>query len=862
MPSNVTLPPKENALFKRILKCYEQKQYKNGLKFAKQILSNPKFSEHGETQAMKGLILNCLGRKEEAYDHVRKGLTNDLKSHVCWHVYGLLQRSDKKYAEAIKCYRNALKWDKDNIQILRDLSLLQIQMRDLEGYKETRHQLFQLRPTQRASWIGFAMSYHLMEDFEMALKILEEFRKTQKKPTYDYEYSELLLYQNMVIRESGDVDAALSHLELYEQAICDKISFKETKGRYLLQLGRLSEAELIYVELLKRNPENHEYYKQLEVAREASTTENKLAIYIEYQEKFPRAQAPKRLPLNFLTGSELETRLSTYIKAALRKGVPPLFVDLRPLYLVPEKFTIIENLLTSFLENQLKVRSFESSGSPQESPTSLLWTYYFLAQHYDYKSDYQKALDLVNAAIDHTPTLIELFTLKAKIYKHAGDPEEAVKWLDEAQSMDTADRYINCKCAKYMLRANKVAEAEAMCGKFTREGVPAMDNLNEMQCMWFQSECALAYQRLGQYGESLKKCSEIDRHFTEIIEDQFDFHTYCMRKMTLKAYVDLLRLENQLRSHKFYEKTAAVAIQTYIRLHDKPLQETDSNNDKNCDELDPSELKKRKNKAKKAKRKAEQEKAMAEQETKRKELHSKNKKKNEEELDSPAKDELVPEKLERPDEPLEEAIKFLTPLLTLATNNINTHLLAFEIYLRKGKVLLMLRSLKQGLLVDPGNHQLHSCIVRFLHFIASNSSIPAELKKVVSGSLPTELEGKSGVELNREFITEHKDDLTAQVIAGKAMMEMDPKKMEEAVKLVTQLEPHLKNRNLATCHGVLEALQQGDFGVLGKNSAEKYKEACREIFPIAKCFKNSSAVAVEKDVVNNHSVSQERDIES
>lgn len=28
-------------------RCYEQKQYKNGLKFAKQILSNPKFSEHG-----------------------------------------------------------------------------------------------------------------------------------------------------------------------------------------------------------------------------------------------------------------------------------------------------------------------------------------------------------------------------------------------------------------------------------------------------------------------------------------------------------------------------------------------------------------------------------------------------------------------------------------------------------------------------------------------------------------------------------------------------------------------------------------------------------------------------------------------
>lgn len=116
-------------------KCYEMKQYKNGLKLAKQILTNPKFQEHGETLAMKGLTLNCLGRKDEAYEHVRRGLRNDLKSHVCWHVYGLLQRSDKKYDEAIKCYRNALKWEKDNIQILRDLSLLQIQMGDLEGYR-------------------------------------------------------------------------------------------------------------------------------------------------------------------------------------------------------------------------------------------------------------------------------------------------------------------------------------------------------------------------------------------------------------------------------------------------------------------------------------------------------------------------------------------------------------------------------------------------------------------------------------------------------------------------------------------------------------------------------------------------------
>lgn len=49
--------------------------------------------------------------------------------------------------------------------------------------KETRYQLLQLRPAQRASWIGYAIAYHLLEDYEMAAKILEEFRKTQQVTT-------------------------------------------------------------------------------------------------------------------------------------------------------------------------------------------------------------------------------------------------------------------------------------------------------------------------------------------------------------------------------------------------------------------------------------------------------------------------------------------------------------------------------------------------------------------------------------------------------------------------------------------------------------------------------------------------------
>ncbi|XP_035530421.1 kinesin light chain 1 isoform X3 [Morone saxatilis] len=607
MPT-VTLPPKENALFKRILRCYEHKQYRNGLKFCKQILSNPKFAEHGETLAMKGLTLNCLGKKEEAYELVRRGLRNDLKSHVCWHVYGLLQRSDKKYDEAIKCYRNALKWDKDNLQILRDLSLLQIQMRDLEGYRETRYQLLQLRPAQRASWIGYAIAYHLLEDYEMAAKIIEEFRKTQQTSPdkVDYEYSELLLYQNQVLREAGLYREALEHLSNYEKQICDKLAVEETRGEILLKLERLDEATEVYRRLQERNPENWSYYRGLENALKPSSVEETLKIYEEAWEKFPKGLVPRRLPLTFLSGEKFRECLDRYLRMNFSKGCPPVFTTLKSLYNDKEKVAIIEELVVGYETSLKSCRMFnQNDDGKEEPPTTLLWVQYFLAQHYDMIGQQTLSLEYINAAIESTPTLIELFLIKAKIYKHAGNIKEAAQWMDEAQALDTADRFINSKCAKYMLKAGMIKEAEEMCSKFTREGASAVENLNEMQCMWFQTECALAYKGMNKFGEALKKCHEIERHFVEITDDQFDFHTYCMRKMTLRSYVDLLKLEDVLRMHPFYYKAAITAIQIYLSLHDNPLTDDSKELQADTANLSDKELKKLRNKQRRAQKKAQ-----------------------------------------------------------------------------------------------------------------------------------------------------------------------------------------------------------------------------------------------------------------
>ena len=59
---------------------------------------------------------------------------------------------------------------------------------------------------------------------------------------------------------------------------------------------------------------------------------------------------------------------------------------------------------------------FSGSGLP-ESPTTVLWLYYLTAQHYDKLGSTEKAQFYINKALEHTPTLIELYAIKAKICK-------------------------------------------------------------------------------------------------------------------------------------------------------------------------------------------------------------------------------------------------------------------------------------------------------------------------------------------------------------------------------------------------------------------------------------------------------------
>lgn len=147
-----------------------------------------------------------------------------------------------------------------------------------------------------------------------------------------------------------------------------------------------------------------------------------------------------------------------------------------------------------------------------EPPTALLWTLYFLAQHFDFKKETEKALGYINRAIEHTPTLVELHMTKGRILKHAGDHVSAMACLNEARELDLQDRFINSKCSKYMVRADNIADAEKTVVLFTRADIPSpLNDLVDMQTIWFTIECAESHIRQGQLGRALKRLHQIEK---------------------------------------------------------------------------------------------------------------------------------------------------------------------------------------------------------------------------------------------------------------------------------------------------------------------------------------------------------------
>ncbi|VEL31182.1 unnamed protein product [Protopolystoma xenopodis] len=201
-----------------------------------------------------------------------------------------------------------------------------------------------------------------------------------------------------------------------------------------------------------------------------------MKVFTDVIDRFPRAKYPRRRILDVCEGHEFLLRADAFLRTNLRKG-SPIFVQLAWLYEHPEKVNILESLYFQYKANLDKHDSLgpvaqidgdATTINDKEPPSTGLWLSYLIAQHHNHLGRSLAAIQIVKEELEKTPTLIDFYVLLATIFKDAGDIISASRLMEEAQSLDTADRYINALCTKYMVQAGRLKEAEEMAAKFTR----------------------------------------------------------------------------------------------------------------------------------------------------------------------------------------------------------------------------------------------------------------------------------------------------------------------------------------------------------------------------------------------------------
>jgi len=370
----------------------------------------------------------------------------------------------------------------------------------------------------------------------------------------------------------------------------------------------------------------------------------------------------------------------------LQKGVPSTFNNVKSLYEDKAKRKMIEALVEGYAsEKQVNGHADQTTNGDHSNrfEESVL---YFLAQHYNYKHsrNLKKAVQLIDRLIEMKPKIYDYHMTKARILKHYGNIIEASEVMNHARELDTKDRYINTKCAKYQLRNEESDIALKTMSKFTRNetvGGPLGDLL-EMQSITYLTEDGEAYARQGKYGRALKRFRAIFDIFETWQEDQFDFHSFSLRKGQIRAYIDMVRWEDRLREHPFYARAAIDAVNVYILLHDQPQLAQDGYMD-GMEDMTEEDRRKALKKAKKE-REHEDMKIAEEIEANKKVAAKKANASAEGEMKKVDTDPRGTKLLETKD-PLGEAMKFLNPLMEFGAKNLEAQHVGFEVYMRRSK---------------------------------------------------------------------------------------------------------------------------------------------------------------------------------
>lgn len=323
------------------------------------------------------------------------------------------------------------------------------------------------------------------------------------------------------------------------------------------------------------------------------------------------------------------------------------------------------------------------------------------------------------------------------------------------------------------------------------------------------------------------------KHFEDFQEDQFDFHAYCIRKVTLRAYTEVLRYEDNLWGEDYYFTAASGIIGIYLHLSDNPsiLEE-----DKEPDYSTMSAAERKKAKAIARKKRLQSEKKTSDKKADVEENGSGAKKKGKV---SPVEEDPEGKELLKLD-PLDEAKKYSSILSKHCPKRFGTWTIQYDVAVRRKRWLLALQALYKMRRLDASNAGYFSRLIDFAMKVPSLEGLSEAATLVLKEEFPNLLNGATAKEFVAEAAKRIKDgevtSLPYRVAVAECLVKVGLETPGSAATMIVESGLNIPGVSVETCTDALRAIK--NLGTDITPSADKWATMVQERFPALKELKS------------------------
>jgi peptide alpha-N-acetyltransferase len=554
-----------NPEFQMALKEFDAKRYEKVEKLCDRMISkNPK---DDQALALKGLNYYFLQKPELGEQILKQALKANFKSPVAWHFYAIFHKERGNYSQAMKSYNKALNFAPTNFNIIRDLSYMQLYLRQLDSFVQTCKLGVENKPGMLINWVTLAFSYSLVKDYKSALAALNSVEKLGKETLKKNDIHELKLFNAMIQSKDKKYEEAMNYLIHFKSDLIDKpmvydmiVQNAIKAKKYNIGLDYCTKALnlnpdninlILYYFIMKINQNDFQpktYNDLLNIQENYKYLKDMTEVLYELKNNYPKSKIIKNLELSFSQNEEFEKKFENYFITQLEITIPSIFINIQFIYkLQPHKIKIIQKILDKYNAN---IKSSSKINDNLDLPIHVAWVYFYEAQHYLFLSELEEAINYINVAIDITPSVIEFYMVAAKIFKHSYMIDNYILAYDKARMLDVGDRYLNAKTAKIYLRSGDIEKNSELMKEFVSDPLTE-ENIKFTETLWYLNECGGAFLIKKNIIRSHYCFRNVINVFLAIIKDQVDFYNFCLRRNMLKDLYHTIVFLNDIAKNKY-----------------------------------------------------------------------------------------------------------------------------------------------------------------------------------------------------------------------------------------------------------------------------------------------------------------------